>query len=83
MVEGYTRDTEGQTGDTQGETKGHRATYAWGPESGVVRHNHDKLLTYHLSIQFSGREGIVFPFDLGGLGTYIQDDGPQKREVHT
>ena len=56
LVEGYTgdkewyrRDIQGQTGDTQGETKGHRATYAWGPESGVERHNHDKLLTYHLS----------------------------------
>ena len=41
MVEGYTRDTvgytEGQTRDTQGETEGHRATFAWGPKSGVVR----------------------------------------------
>ena len=41
MVEGYTRDTvgytEGQTRDTQGETEGHRATFAWGTKSGVVR----------------------------------------------
>ena len=50
MVEGYTVTgyTEGQTGDTQIETEGHRATYAWGPESGVVRPKHDKL-TYTFS----------------------------------
>ena len=67
---------EGYTWDTEGKTEGHRATHTKGPTSGAVRHKYE--LTY--LFQFSGREGLLLPFDLGGLATYIE--GPaESREV--
>ena len=67
---------EGYTWDTEGKTERHRATHTKGPTSGAVRHKHE--LTY--LFQFSGREGLLLPFDLGDLATYIE--GPAEgREV--
>ena len=63
---------EGYTWDTEGKTERHRATHSKGPTSGAVRHKHK--LTY--LFQFSGREGLLLPFDLGDLATYIE--GPAE-----